>query len=183
MERTVDHQIDHAIGAGIRTRRYRGEETRSPAPGNDAVIEPLAHTANVRHRDGGLLHRDVDVLALAADRAAVERDHAAHRCVGRRHHVGLGASQLHRRVFFLSGDVHRSAERTGHDVRGLEAPVGSRLTEIRDRGEDEAGVQLAQIPIAQTETLQKARPKGLQNHVRGFRQPPEEPLPFRSGDV
>jgi hypothetical protein len=93
---------------------------------------------------GALVHRNIDILPLAAIEPVVERDSDTEGSIGRSHAVGNFTRRLQRRLTGFSRKVEQIAQGDSGDVIGLVIAPGSRLTEGCDRGIDDPGVLRAQ---------------------------------------
>ena len=119
-----------------------------------------------RPHDGGL-HRSVQMLALAAPIALVQREDRVGGCLHRSVHRGLAEAQRDRGSILVSH--HREQPtRSGQDqVRGLTRGVRHRLAEGRHRDVDELRVLAAQRVASETQAVEGSRRKRLDQNVGG----------------
>lgn len=100
-----------------------------------------------------------------AGRVAVpeRREHADGEIL-RREDVDERDADLHGRAVALAGDVHEAAERLHDEVVAGAARAAGRA-EARDRGGDDAGVELAHRLVADAEAVERARQEVVDGDV------------------
>ena len=118
----------------------------------------------------GVLHRDLEMLALAGSQPA---DICAE--YGHRHqHAGPGIAdrraRFARRPVFLAGDRHQPAARLRDHVEREVFFVRAAGAEAFDLAKDDCGIDRLDHLISQTELLDRAGGEILDHHVGGFSQ-------------
>ncbi len=71
-----------------------------------------------------------------------------------------------RRPVSVTNGIYQTAKGAHHDVGGLVVPVRSLLAEGADRCQYDAGINLFEYRVAQTETVQMPRIKRFYNNIR-----------------
>ena len=140
--RAVGHQ-EEAVGAGVHPAADARGERRPRRVRAAVLVHHQPRQADVDRMQRRLVEVDVDVLALAAQLRAADRDRGGKRAdepgVVARH----AACSLDRLIAGLAGDEHRAAHRVEREVGADPVAVRPVLPEVRDRGQHEARVHLA----------------------------------------
>ena len=105
------------------------------------------------------------MLAHAMLVAVVERGQHAKCAVQARQAIGQPEGRQRRRPVFLAGDVGVTAHGLGHSAEARAQGVGAGLPVGRDRQHDQAGVDAAQVLVAQAPAAHDAGGEVLHHHV------------------
>ena len=142
-----------------------------------AVLRGERDADVVQHR---VLHRDLQVLALAGFLAPIQRAEDG----DRQQHAGAGIaerrSRLQRTAVALAGDAHRAAAGLRDHVERQVVLERAAFAEALHLAVDDRRIELADHVGAEAETLDRARGEVLDDHVGLARRGPS-PAPGPSG--
>ena len=135
----------------------------------------------------GVVHRDVDELAFAGALGVAHRRQDADGQQHRRHDVADPGADLQRVLAVRAGDAHDPAHRLRHDVEGRPVGIGTgartRIAEAAHGGIDQAGVELGQALVGQTQALHRAGAEILHQHIGLLDQAADDGLAGRGLEV
>ena len=98
----------------------------------------------------------------------IESSHGTYRTLGACVIVGLGVAVLHRRSVIVAIEDHHPAHGPTDDVGPLIMGEGTGLSEGRDGGQDNIGLDLREIGITHPEAVHVSRRITLDHNVGGF---------------